>query len=674
MNLPIRNVSLIALALAVTAILIIRLAGSNDLAAPTKFNPPANPVANVTDEQHDDDARTELSTRHDKPQPSGEPTGVVTVTVRSESKAPLAGCLVSLGDGIVAKSDADGRASFELPPQRVWLDVKPPTETNLQHFQSRLTISRGLHKQIEVVLIANIAQQWCRLIDAETKRALAGAEVVIHPRDHLVITTDEQGIAKLLLQPGDAFASAAANGYADRSIAIVPGHESSATALDVPLEASASIDITCVDGEDHPVAEVFVTARALVSDLLWPRGSENLGTTQCWSGRSDSTGKIALVGLPARTTVYLQYSTPSTAAAPPATSLELKRGSNPLRIALSGAGTISGRVLDAAGAPVIGARVTCLANSNTESPALFPEQAIQGESTITDGHGDYELTPLRGGMWLVGLHLSEGWTSQCFRVDLPPGGAAQLNIRADRALAIEGRLVGPDGLPMSAFTVHAERSGILMATAVTDHSGTFRLAPLLAGQYDVATEFYDQQLALPQALQVAAGTIGVMLRVMPVIGSITGTVESDLPSGGSVWLSGLRRSGDESIEVLCDADGGFAISNLRSGTWDFHAHDTHGQVALRSGIVIEAGRSVVALELELIRGGNVRLLHPEADTCMIRRGVAAVAKQPIEGGLPAEALVPPGKSTAVFLRGGIELLRIPFTIRAGENLTISPPR
>lgn len=267
MNLPIRNVSLIALALAVTAILIIRLAGSNDLAAPTKFNPPANPVANVTDEQHDDDARTELSTRHDKPQPSGEPTGVVTVTVRSESKAPLAGCLVSLGDGIVAKSDADGRVSFELPPQRVWLDVKPPTETNLQHFQSRLTISRGLHKQIEVVLIANIAQQWCRLIDAETKRALAGAEVVIHPRDHLVITTDEQGIAKLLLQPGDAFASAAANGYADRSIAIVPGHESSATALDVPLEASASIDITCVDGEDHPVAEVFVTARALVSDL-----------------------------------------------------------------------------------------------------------------------------------------------------------------------------------------------------------------------------------------------------------------------------------------------------------------------------------------------------------------------------------------------------------------------
>ena len=618
------------------------------------------------------DARTALPTTPTKPEPSGAPTGIVHIVVQASGR-PVPGCTVAVGSGLSAMTDAEGKAMFELPPQRLWLDVTPPKDAGLCTYKSRLTIDRGITKTVPVALTPKTASLWCRIVDGVTQKPLAEATILVHPREHQPYTTDQQGLVELVMQPGDEHGLASAEGHASRRIALEPGHDSEANALVVPLEPSATLAITCQHADGKPVADAMVAVRALASDMQWPRNSAPTGGAQTWSNRTDKDGKTSIQNLPSRTKLYLEISAPGSVA-PPTTGLELTAGTNEQTVTLPGAGMIRGRVLDAASQPVSGAVVECMPTTSQDTPAVFPSGNFRGDTFTTSTDGRFELTPLAAGAWIVGLHQTEGWAGRCVRVELPAGSTVEADVRAERELAISGRLFGPEGNTMSAFEVRAEHAGTIVATAITEPGGAFRLAPLLPGDYDVTTELYNGNLALPKAMRVAAGTSGVSVRVGEVTGSVRGTVESETARGGEIYVTGFRRDGIESTEQLCDADGGFVMEHLRAGTWDFIARDVHGQVAARPAVQVEIRRDVLALELALVRGAKIRPLHPEADACVVRRGEAVIAKAQLTSGLPAEVTIPPGKCTIVFYRSGIEVARTQTVARVGEDQLIDGSR
>jgi uncharacterized GH25 family protein len=675
MRLSPRLLLLLVLGIALTTFGVVRWLSHGDVGvAPTPEGTTiqqADPNAGKTTD-NEGDARTVLPTSPTKPEPSGAPTGIVHIVVQANGRA-VPGCTVAVGSGLSAMTDAEGKAMFELPPQRLWLDVTPPKDAGLCTYKSRLTIDRGITKTVPVALTPKTSALWCRIVDSVTQKPLAEATILVHPREHQPYTTDQQGLVELVMQPADEYGLASAEGHASRRIALESGYDSEANALVVPLEPSATLEVTCQHADGKPVVDAMVAIRALASDMQWPRNSAATGGAQTWSNRTDKDGKASIPSLPSRTKLYLEISAPGSVA-PPTTGLELKAGTNEHTVTLPGAGVIRGRVLDAASQPVNGAVVACMPTTSQDTPAVFPSGNFRGDTVTTGADGRFELTPLAPGAWIVGLHQTEGWAGRCVRVELPTGGTAEADVRAERELAISGRLFGPEGNTMSAFEVRAEHAGTIIATAITEPGGAFRLAPLLPGDYDLTTELYNGNLALPKPMRVTAGTSGVSLRVGEVTGSVRGTVESETARGGEIYVTGFRREGTESTEQLCDADGGFVMEHLRAGTWDFVARDVHGQVAARPAVLVEIRRDVLALELALVRGAKIRPLHPEADACVVRRGDAVIAKAQLTSGLPAEIVIPPGKCTIVFFRSGIQVARTQAVARIGEDQLIDGSR
>ena len=350
MRLPQRLAPLLGIAIVILALTygVMRWLGPDaNLVAPISpvSTQQTDPIADKVPDPGED-ARTVLPTKPTKPEPTGAPTGVVHIVVQANNR-PVPGCTVSVGSGLTALTDADGKAMFELPPQRLWLDVTPPKEAGLCTYKSRLTIDRGMTKTVPVALTPKTAAMWCRIVDRVSKQPLADATVLVHPREHQPYTTDKKGLVEMVMQPGDEHAIASAEGHSARRIALESGHDSEASALEVPLEPSAALEVTCLHADGKPVADAMVAIRALASDMQWPRNGASTGGAQTWSNRTNPEGKASLEDLPSGTKLYLEVSVPG-AVAPPTTGVELKAGANQIAVTLPGAGTIRGRVLDAA--------------------------------------------------------------------------------------------------------------------------------------------------------------------------------------------------------------------------------------------------------------------------------------------------------------------------------------
>jgi len=218
--------------------------------------------------------------------------------------------------------------------------------------------------------------------------------------------------------------------------------------------------------------------------------------------------------------------------------------------------------------------------------------------------------------------------------------------------------------------VRAAQGGVAVASAVTANDGAFRLAPLLAGDYELSTELYANDLALPAPQLVAAGAAPVDLHVAHVCGGARGRALEAPARGGPLWLQAWRRGGDEVRETLCDADGGFVLEDMRAGTWDFVAHDAHGRAALRAGVAIAPGGTADGIELLLAGGALLRARCAGADACEVLAGGATLARLRLEAGVPAELLLPPGPVAVHFARRGLPLAQRETELRTDRAAAV----
>ena len=241
-------------------------------------------------------------------------------------------------------------------------------------------------------------------------------------------------------------------------------------------------------------------------------------------------------------------------------------------------GAISGRVTDAAMAPLAGVRVYAL----TENFRTGVDEAF------TDANGNYTITGLPSGAYHVaasrdgyGTTFYGGFSeslSQLITVSAPDTAGG-----IDFALEVEGTISGTvndiNGEPIQGATVDAwPVGGGQGSVATTDASGNYTLGQLSTGSYWVsaystayAREYYDNVFSMDHsdAVQATSGTNtpGITFQLESPSGSITGRVEDESGTGlDNVFVAVFSNRCENFIMGdWTDTDGNYQIANLPQG-------------------------------------------------------------------------------------------------------------
>jgi protocatechuate 3,4-dioxygenase beta subunit len=133
---------------------------------------------------------------------------------------------------------------------------------------------------------------------------------------------------------------------------------------------------------------------------------------------------------------------------------------------------------------------------------VFVRPLPQGSATqvFTDDVGHFELSKLAPGRYVVSVTAGEFLATHA-RYDggvfeLRPGETRELNIALPRALAISGRVIDEDGVPLARVGLRGRNlstgyAGDVNSLRRTDDRGVFRLFGLPPGRYVVCAQVFD---------------------------------------------------------------------------------------------------------------------------------------------------------------------------------------
>lgn len=255
-------------------------------------------------------------------------------------------------------------------------------------------------------------------------------------------------------------------------------------------------------GEERRVSLSLGPAATLVGQVVDEAGAPLAGA-QVSAGGADATagadGRFRL-GPTAAARHSLRAEREGCDADP--TTVQAEPGENPVRLAMVCAQTLTGVVVDPAGAPVAGATLT--ARRLKGEGASHPTAAnAAGEFTLRLAPGPYELDA---------DHPEFRPSSR--QVQVPAKG---LRVVLDAGASVSGRVLDPDGKPLGAVRVRVipalltdfsaestERQ--VFEPALTDDAGRFTVAGLRAGRVLVMAEDERWGLAASEGFSLEGGT------------------------------------------------------------------------------------------------------------------------------------------------------------------------
>jgi len=291
-----------------------------------------------------------------------------------------------------------------------------------------------------------------------------------------------------------------------------------------------------------------------------------------------------------------------------------------LRIPLTPAAVISGRLLDEDGYPAMG------------TLQALSYQVVNGERKLAEAQwttpndlGDYRLTGLAAGSYYIGVKFADGWDkrylAQFVGGGLQPADAKPLEVKAGQELSgVDGRLKKFEGvsvagrIPMPDKTLRWSPGeqpraalippesfyfGSLLAPVHED--GTFLFQHVPPGSYDLrgpVASFPMNARDLPAGQPLEVGTAGVsgvlLARHEPQSLDVAGIVV--LPGGGSpppVAIEAHRRTTNLSARATSNPDGSFTLTGLMPGSY-----------LLRVQPVAPAGGGAAPLSVSAAMGGE----------------------------------------------------------------------
>ncbi len=210
---------------------------------------------------------------------------------------------------------------------------------------------------------------------------------------------------------------------------------------------------------------------------------------------------------------------------------------------------VEGRVVDADGVPVAGASVTL-------------SGALPSPETRTDAAGEFRFSEvLSGDNQLEVSHPDQGWLEQAVEIEDHP---MRLDLRMPGATLVQGRILGPDGVPLKqVFLQDGERY------LDVEPDGTFRFtAP--PGEHEITGHSYEPEATTRKRFKAQGEPIDLELRL-----ARTGTIKvrlTGLPPEEKGWIDLKDRP--EGVSFGSEK-GLYEIEDVPPGEWTLVASDAN---------------------------------------------------------------------------------------------------
>jgi hypothetical protein len=273
---------------------------------------------------------------------------------------------------------------------------------------------------------------------------------------------------------------------------------------------------------------------------------------------------------------------------------------------------IAGVVLDEAGSPVEGARVTASRDSDLEARLFGVEP--DGAASETGSDGSFRLRGLDEGIYALFAGALGYKGGRNVTVE---AGAMDVVVTLKRAGAIAGAVVAGNGEPVLTFHVltdTGDRSSRERRRSVSSTAdGRFLVEDLSPGEYALTVSAEGLKPGKVSRISVTVGeTTDVGTIVLGRGGRIQGTVLD--PEGGPV--AGASVTGfPASFETVAtsDARGRFELSGLEEGVIDLRvSHPDYADAFVRD-VELRSEREPAEVRVELGRGGAIEGLVRDRD-------------------------------------------------------------
>jgi len=432
---------------------------------------------------------------------------------------------------------------------------------------------------------------------------------------------------------GGHFVSAQSPGNARAIFILERGHETPASALEVPLWRSASLHITVLH-QETALREARVVASTR-SDYL--KHSTNQWGEYCtspdpsWTVRTDATGRVEISDLPPRVPLALTVWVSKSDARQQGEPITLEPGeTRTVELRLGVGATIFGSICDSTGAPITNCTLWRVLGTDSVG-SIFVGYETPAAIAESDAEGRFRFEDVPVGTWLVGpkppelggveVASAQSFPAVAHLVRIEPGSSlVNVALRLDRGLFLSGRVLDESGLPAPDKNIQAFRESATesaWADTTSNAKGEFTLGPLPAGSYSAYAQSGSAEQAPSDMQHVIAGDSGIVLRLRKAA-TIRGTVvdASHALQDGEVWITDLDDSGGVSDGLIATTqDGVFRFGTLTPGTYVLNCTTTQGLCG-RTGVVnLAAGQSLDSVRILVTPGARlvVRYDGPEAN-------------------------------------------------------------
>ncbi|MCR9248142.1 MAG: sigma-70 family RNA polymerase sigma factor [bacterium] len=362
----------------------------------------------------------------------------------------------------------------------------------------------------------------------------------------------------------------------------------SAVATTSPTTGRLVVEVTLARTEE-PAAAVGMTLRKL-------GGSHRIGVRRL---RTDRTGKAAFEGLaPAR--YYLQGERGNLGKVVTIVAGETTRIERVIPLGVR----VRGRVVDAAGVPLVGALIEVSAFARTDVDPFL--------ATTSDERGEFELRDLPT-LVLVGARSHGYASSRLAFVRARPNNDVEIELELTKpGGTLVGTVLDPAGEPVPDAVVRAG------AGRVSGHTATLHGAPPIAGfgRTDAKGQFEITGLAAgPQPVEVWATDLAPWRGECEIAANHTVAVRVDLAPGARLAGTAQNAAGQPApraeVEIgsasdfirfttRTDSTGAFEFSGLPSGELQVTAE--HAEFGKATQNVVTTARATATCALELSRG------------------------------------------------------------------------
>jgi hypothetical protein len=441
----------------------------------------------------------------------------------------------------------------------------------------------------------------------------------------------------------------------------------SAALWSITLAAQAPTDTPPRDSSARPAAVVgtgIVRGRVVSADTGLPlrRAKVSLRGAREPQGRSvttDAAGAFAFDAVPkgryrlrASKARYVDAWLGARRPGAPGRAFDLADGQkvDKVTIVLATAGVITGRVLDDAGEPVVGATATALRQKTGDGTGRFTPTTAYARS---DDTGAYRLFGLEPGRYYVSVRPDEDrhWddvdaspsslaptyypstpvASEAQPVDVIAGAEAIADVAlvATRVTTVSGEVVDATGRPaVAGFVMLRPASGATEAQseAAAVRGGAFTLSGVAPGDYTISVRaFFDEAAmmriassgtlegdpAFSMPLAVSGTPIDDLRIIVPATVDLPGRVvfEGGTPSStalGSVFANNTQGDMEGQVRSPVGPDGRFTL-RLRPGAWRFSASTPPGWMIKRLTVRGTAVDEDAAVEVTS-EGGRLEVL------------------------------------------------------------------